>query len=137
MLALHAGRPGHAPPRPTGVSAAPVTFASGHEGARREWFLDHTAQAVMALAPAFARRPHITSPVSGSVYAWDPDIPPDRQSIGVAVAGDAANLRLSLDGHDFAEAAGTPQLPLVPGSHLLTLLDEGGRPLDRVRFTIR
>jgi penicillin-binding protein 1C len=88
-------------------------------------------------APAFARRPRIANPVSGSVYAFDPDIPPTRQSIGVAVSGVAADLRLTLDGHPFASANSQSQIPLIPGSYLLALLDASGRAIDQVRFTVR
>ncbi len=137
MLALHQGGAGGPFTRPANVISAPVRFVGTHEPARAEWFLAGTQQAVMAQAPPFAQRPRITNPASGSVYAYDPDIPPARQAIGVAVAGDAASLRLALDGHDFGAAAGAPQLPLIPGSHLLSLMDATGRAVDRVRFTIR
>ena len=42
---------------------------------------------LIAAAPGEARRPRITNPVSGSVYAIDPDIPIDRQRLAVAVIG--------------------------------------------------
>jgi penicillin-binding protein 1C len=137
MLALHRGRPGIQPPRPADVAAGAVRFSGGLAPARTEWFLTGTAQPVIAEAPAYARRPRITNPVSGSVYAFDPDIPGDHQSLGVLVSGDTDDLRLQLDGRDFAQANGTPQIPLLPGSHLLALLDESGRAVDRVRFTVR
>jgi len=137
MMALHHDRPGGAPARPGNVGAARVTFAEGEEPARSEWFLHGTAQAAMVQAPAFAHRPHITNPISGGVYAWDPDIPPGRQAIGVTVTGSDGGLRLMLDGRAFAEAQGMPLMPLIPGSHLLALLDESGRTVDQVRFTVR
>ena len=137
MLALHRDRPGRQPPRPADVTLSPIRFAGGLAPPRNEWFIKGTAQALVAEAPDFARRPRISNPVSGSVYALDPDIPEDRQSLGVAVTGEADNMRLSLDGHEFADARGTPQVPLFPGSHLLSLLDESGRTIDRVRFTVR
>jgi penicillin-binding protein 1C len=141
MIALHQGRNqgegGTPPARPRTVVAAQVAFAGVAEPARRDWFLAGTAQPVMALAGETARRPRIANPVSGSIYALDPDIPPGRQSIGVAVNGESMGLRLLLDGRDFAEASAMPQLPLVPGSHLLALVDAARRPLDQVRFTVR
>lgn len=137
MIALHRDRPGAQPLRPANVVAAQVRFAGAREPGRSEWFIAGTAQGVMAPAPAFARRPRITNPASGSVYAWDPDIPAARQSIGVAVSGVVADLRLALDGRDFAAAQGLPQLPLIPGSHLLALRDPGGRVVDQVRFTVK
>lgn len=137
MIALHRDRPGLQPPRPANVAGAPVRFVGAREPARSEWFLTGTAQGVMAPAPAFARRPRIANPVSGAVYAWDPDIPAAHQSIGVSVTGAAGDLRLALDGRDFAAATGLPQVPLLPGSHLLALRDASGRTLDQVRFTVR
>ena len=137
MVALHQNRPSAQPPRPADVTASRVRFAGGIGPPRSEWFVTGTAQGEVAEAPVYAHRPRIANPVSGSVYAFDPDIPANHQSLGVAVTGETGNLRLALDGHDFAQAGGTPQIPLLPGSHLLSLLDESGRTVDRVRFTVR
>jgi penicillin-binding protein 1C len=137
MIALHQDRPGKQPEQPANVQGQRVTFAALAEPARGEWFLGGTAQSTMAEAPAFARRPRITNPVSGAVYAFDPDIPANRQSLGVVLSGPTENFRLALDGRAFADAKGTPQLPMIPGSHLLALLDESGRVVDQVRFTVR
>ncbi len=137
MIALHQDRAGKQPPRPADVRAQHVALAALGEPPRSEWFKAGTAQASMAEAPAFARRPRITNPVSGAVYAFDPDIPASRQSLGVAVVGPVENFRLSIDGRAFAGAPGMPQLPMIPGSHLLALLDESGRTVDQVRFTVK
>ncbi|WP_254049939.1 penicillin-binding protein 1C [Novosphingobium sp. TH158] len=137
MLALHAGKPGAAPPRPKGVEAMRVSFATGNEPPRSEWFVSGTGQATLAEAPAFARRPRIANPVSGSVYAYDPDIPAARQSLGVSITGSAVGYSLSLDGRTLSGVPDGMQLPLLPGSHLLALHDEGGRKVDQVRFTVR
>jgi len=114
-----------------------VRFAGTSEPPRTEWFLPGTAQLVVGQAPAFARRPRITNPVSGSVYANDPDIPAGRQMLGVAISGAAAGYRLTLNGRTIGDAVPSPQLPLIPGSHLLALLDVNGRTVDQVRFTVR
>ena len=137
MLALHRDRPGTAPPRPAGVTGARIQFASGSEPARSEWFLAGTGQSMLAEAPASARRPRIANPVSGSVYAYDPDIPAGRQALGVTLSGAPEQYQLALDGRRFGPARQGTQLPLIPGSHLLALLDESGRAIDQVRFTVR
>lgn len=137
MIGLHQGRPGHQAQRPGNVVAQRISFAGGGEPPRAEWFLAGTAQQTMAQAPGFARRPRITNPVSGAVYARDPDIPVDRQSIGVAVSGDGVQLRLMLDGRLLGDAQSGVQIPLRPGSHLLALVDPAGRKIDQVRFTVR
>ncbi len=137
MSALHRDRPGRAPPRPANVSGMRVAFATGSESARTEWFIAGTGQSVLAQAPASARRPRITNPASGSVYAYDPDIPARQQALGVVVSAAANAHRLTLDGRPMGSAQGAVQLPLIPGSHLLALLDESGRRVDQVRFTVR
>jgi penicillin-binding protein 1C len=137
MLALHRNRPGVAPPRPKGVSGTRIQFASGSEPARNEWFLTGTNQTMLTQAPAATRRPHIANPVSGSVYAWDPDIPVSRQSLGVKVSGAGEDYRLSLNGRELGVVRDGIQLPLFPGSHLLALLDQSGKSVDQIRFTVR
>ncbi len=91
----------------------------------------------MAAAPQAARRPRITSPVSGSVYALDPDIPIDRQRLAVTVSGSVAGYRLILDKKPLGDADAGQQILPRPGSHMLALVDPGGRMIDRVRFTVR
>ena len=137
MLALHAGTPGKPPAMPEGVEVRRITLSGTREPPRREFFLRGTGQGEMAAAPSAARRPRITSPVSGSVYAIDPDIPPDRQRLAVAVSGDVAGYRLILDKTMLGDADAGPQIVPRPGSHMLALVDPGGRTIDQVRFTVR
>jgi len=137
MLALHDDQPGRAPPRPPGIEARQVQFAGGIEPVRSDWFLTGTAQAAQAFAPPTARRPRIVNPVSGSVYALDPDIPIARQQLGIAVTGAVAGHRLVLDRRDLGTADARPQVFAGPGVHSLALLDPGGRVIDRIRFTVR
>ena len=137
MIALHRGSPGKAPPRPPGIEARRVSFANNVEPARNDWFLTGTSQAAQSMAPATSRRPRITNPVSGSVFALDPDIPLDRQRMGVAVTGSVAGHRLVLDRTDLGDADARPQVLAGPGVHRLALLDPSGRTIDQVRFTVR
>jgi len=137
MLALHAGSPGKPPTMPEGVEARQIALPGTREPPRREYFLRGTAQTEMAAAPQAARRPRITSPVSGSVYALDPDIPIDRQRLAVNVSGSVAGYRLILDKNPLGDADAGQQILPRPGSHMLALVDPGGRMIDRVRFTVR
>ncbi|MDO9369270.1 MAG: penicillin-binding protein 1C [Sphingopyxis sp.] len=137
MLALHAGSPGKPPTMPDGVEARQIALPGTREPPRREVFLRGTAQTEMAAAPQAARRPRITSPVSGSVYALDPDIPIDRQRLAVTVSGSVAGYRLILDKKPLGDADAGQQMLPRPGSHMLALVDPGGRMIDRVRFTVR
>ncbi|MFM5894986.1 MAG: penicillin-binding protein 1C, partial [Novosphingobium sp.] len=108
MIGLHQTQAGKQPPRPASVQPDQVNFAQLREPPRRDWFLPGTSQATFASAPDFARRPRIANPVSGAVYAFDPDIPATRQAIGINVTGETAELSLTLDGKPFAAAAGNP-----------------------------
>ena len=130
MMALHGARPSRAPDMPAGVEAKRLPSGT-------EYFLRGTAQTVQSLAPPTARRPRITNPVNGAVFALDPDIPLDRQSMGVFVAGSVAGHRLMLDRRDLGPADARPQLAAVPGQHRLALVDISGRVIDRVLFTVR
>ena len=137
MMALHAHRPGQPPLRPAGVEASPVHFANGIEAPRREWFLHGTAQAFSDIAPPAARRPRIVNPVSGSVFALDPDIPLDRQRLGIRVVGGGPQLRLQLDKHDIGSADANPQVFPRPGVHSIALLDRDGKTVEKVQYTVR
>ncbi|MFM9828690.1 MAG: penicillin-binding protein 1C [Sphingomonas sp.] len=137
MLALHPDGDSVEPPPPAGIDTRLVRFASALEQPRRDYFLRGTAQSVIAGAPAAARRPRISNPAGGSVYALDPDIPLANQRLIVAVSGNAGAHRLVLDGHDLGDATANPAMLPAPGRHLLALIDSNGGRVDQVRFTVR
>jgi penicillin-binding protein 1C len=137
MLALHAGQPGKAPAMPAGVEVRAVTLPGTREPPRREYFLAGTGQGAVAAAPAAARRPRIASPANGSIYAIDPDIPGDRQRLAIRVSGASAGHRLLLGTRPLGDAEEGADIVPRPGSHLVTLVDPGGRTVDRIRFTVR
>ena len=137
MLALHSGRPGRRPSAPAGIEARIVDFADALEPRRPEYFLRGTGQSSIGAAPAVARRPHIANPVSGAVYALDPDIPMARQRIRLTAAGAVSGERLHLDNRDIGPAEAAPMVLPGPGKHALALVDASGRVLDRSLFTVR
>ena len=77
------------------------------------------------------------NPVSGSVYAIDPDIPIDRQRLAIGVSGEVTAHRLMLNRRDLGAADGKPLVLAAPGRHLLRLTDVAGRVVDQVMFTVR
>ena len=137
MLALHRNRPGAQPPRPAGIDQRMVRFSDGTEPARSEYFLGRTGQSELAAAPATARRPRIVNPVSGAVYALDPDIPVDRQRIRLAATGAVSGEHLRLDAQDLGPADASPLVLPGPGAHHLLLVDSAGKVIDRALFTVR
>lgn len=141
MLALHHDQPGKSPARPAGIVSERVSFASADlgtsESPRTDYFLAGMAQGKQTMAPPEARRPRITNPVSGSVFALDPDIPSSRQRMAALVSGSVGGHRLILNGRDLGDAGAKPQLLLPPGVYKLALVDLSGKPVDQVRFTMR
>ena len=137
MLALHQGRPGGSPPRPYDVVVRDIIFAGAIEPPRREYFMPGTSQVRFAEKPASAERPRITTPVMGTIYALDPDIPLSRQRIRVSVTGATSGDRLLLDKRSLGPAEASPLLLPTPGVHLISILDVNGQTVDRVRFVVR
>ena len=79
-------------------------------------------------------RPRITAPVTGTIIALDPDIPPNRQRVSLTAEG--SNLRWLIDGKPFARGASAQWLPW-PGRHVVQLTDGRGAVLDEVRLEVR
>ena len=135
------------------------------EAARTEWFLPGTQQAYFAIdsvavdayemgagrqkdlksrsrarsddavQPAGVR---IATPVSGTIVALDPDIPPMRQRLQFAATAHPPGmaLRWRLDGKSVARGANWAWLPW-PGRHVVQLTDARGTLLDEVRIEVR
>jgi penicillin-binding protein 1C len=133
---LHHARPNPSISPPPGVLATRVTFPAEVEPGRTEWFLHGTEPqaSLQRLAEGF---PRILSPVSGTVIALDPDIPPARQRL--IFEGDAGNLSLRwvLDGRDLGYAARPLLWEPSPGQHTMSLVDQDRRVLDTVTFIVR
>ncbi|HEY0621682.1 penicillin-binding protein 1C [Sphingomonas sp.] len=137
MMALHAQAPGRAPAQPSGIEVRAIRFTGNVEQPRREYFLAGTGMSEVVVAPPASRRPRIVSPVSGSVYALDPDIPVERQRMAITVSGEVTGHRLQLDGRDLGAADARPMVLAGPGQHRLRLVDPGGRVVDQLLFTVR
>lgn len=138
MRALYARGPGAPPPAmPAGIEPRAIRFAGGIEQPRREYFLRGTAQSEFAPAPQLALRPRITNPVSGAIYALDPDIPLAHQRLAIGVSGAMAAHHLVLDARDLGAATGQTLVLAPPGRHRLRLLDAAGHVVDQIIFSVR
>src|SRR3546814_19009126 len=82
-----------------------VAFTGTAEQPRTDYFIAGTGQTRIATAPATARRPHITNPVSGSVHAIDTDLPIDLPRLAIGVSGVVTAHRLTLTGRGWGAAA--------------------------------
>ncbi|MCV2354396.1 penicillin-binding protein 1C [Paucibacter sp. B2R-40] len=135
---LHRGQPSKPPQPPAGLVQQRVDFDANFEGerepARPEWFIRGTEQSRM-LATAQLRSNMamgISNPLNGSIYALDPDIPPQAQKI--RFEGQAG--QWELDGKLLGRGSPMSWAPR-PGQHGLRLLDERGRVLQQLRFEVR
>ncbi|MGH7963382.1 MAG: penicillin-binding protein 1C, partial [Candidatus Binatia bacterium] len=136
MSWLHRATPSVSPTPPSGVLAKTITFPREIEPQRREWFLTGTEppSSTQILAEG---HPRILTPVSGTVIALDPDIPPARQQILCEAQTTGLRLRWVLDGADMGIATTQLLWHPLPGQHTLSLVDEARRPLDTVTFQVR
>ncbi|WP_456282092.1 penicillin-binding protein 1C [Cupriavidus sp. JZ107] len=152
MAYLHRDRASRPPAMPAGVERVPVRFEGVPEPARDEVFLAGTAVPLVAvgshqegtpvarLAAERVRGAAIASPADGTVFALDPDIPPQAQRVWLHaedVAGRTARaVAWRLDGKRLGRGGKLAWLPW-PGRHRLELVDAGGTVLDTVRIEVR
>ncbi|MCT9126141.1 penicillin-binding protein 1C [Cupriavidus gilardii] len=160
MAYLHRERASRPPAMPADVERVPVRFEGVPEPAREEVFLAGTAVPVVAVGSHHAgtaagrgagrtaaahgadtgRAATIASPADGTVFALDPDIPPQAQRVWLHaedVAGRTARaVAWRLDGKRLGRGGKLAWLPW-PGRHRLELLDAGGTVLDTVRIEVR
>lgn len=152
MAYLHRDRASRPPAMPAGVERVPVRFEGVPEPARDEVFLAGTAVPLVAvgshqegtpvarLAAERGRGAAIASPADGTVFALDPDIPPQAQRVWLHaedVAGRTARaVAWRLDGKRLGRGGKLAWVPW-PGRHRLELVDAGGTVLDTVRIEVR
>ena len=135
MRYLHARRPSRAPGAPAGLQAKTVQFDAGQEVPRREWFLAGTELArIQAAAPQLAKA-GIRNPQGGSVYALDPDIPPQSQRLQFQGENGPDNI-WQLDGRRIGRGSQLWWSP-QPGQHELQLLSPAGNLIETVSFEVR
>ncbi len=142
VRALHADRVSRAPSDPPGVVRTALRYdmagAAPPEPERRELFLRGTEQSVVRLATGASTRAAgpvvqgIAHPRDGSLFAIDPDIPPQAQRIRFEGEGGT----WLLDGKPMGRGPVVSWSPW-PGRHELSLKAADGRLLQTVRFEVR
>lgn len=159
MTWLHRNQRNQLPVPPANVVKARVQFGaqdtagSWLESPRDEWFLRGTEQARFAIdevesaAAARASRPgasasvaglppRILSPVSGTIVALDPDIPPNRQRVQFVASDAPGTVRWLLNGKEQGRGARWAWLPW-PGRYKVELVDAKGLLLDSTEVEVR
>jgi penicillin-binding protein 1C len=138
MDTLQRGGAALAPKPPVGVQVSLVSFATGKEATRPEWFLTGTQMvgSIASVSPD-AQAPQIDSPTNGMIVAIDPDIPSDRQRLPVRVKGNSERLIVRLDDVVLGQAEKGFLWQPRSGAHRIVLEDSAGGTVDQVRFTVR
>lgn len=123
-------------PRPGRLVSRRVEFPDSIEPPRDELFIAGTQPnaAAMRLDSSRAR---ITSPVDGSIVAFDPDIPFGFQKISLEGSQCTGSMRWKLDGADLGPANAARLWTPRSGSHRLALVDRSDRAIDSVTFQVR
>jgi penicillin-binding protein 1C len=138
MTWLHAGSAtASAPAPPPGLIARAMPGPDGGAG-RPEWFVRGTepvAEAGRAHVASGGAR--IVAPVSGTIIALDPDIPPALQRVIFEASAADAGMRWVLDGADCGPAASLLPWAPRPGRHRLALVSGAGAIRDAVTFEVR
>jgi penicillin-binding protein 1C len=133
MNYLHREATSRPPAPPEDVTAAQVTLAETGDS-RREWFIAGTETSFVL--PTELRQ-RITYPAADTIMALDPDIPEEQQRVFFESLSPDPNHHWRLDGELLGDSASSTLWRPSPGSHLLELVDVGGRVLDSLRFQVR
>jgi penicillin-binding protein 1C len=124
------------PSAPAGVVRQQVRYRGGEEAERQEWFLAGSQRSLIESADskATAQNPGIVSPVDGSIFAIDPDIPPANQRLLLRAwrGGGAVVAGWKIAG----QGRGAALVPW-PGRHRLELRDGKGNKVEAVSFEVR
>ncbi|WP_310389052.1 penicillin-binding protein 1C, partial [Roseateles sp.] len=131
---LQRGRASRPPAVPAGVVQQRVVFEAEREPARPEWFVRGTELATVRSSDLMRSNTSlgISNPLSGSIYALDPDIPPQAQKIRF----EGQSGQWELDGRVLGAGRHISWAPW-PGQHQLRLLDGQGRLIQQLRFEVR
>ncbi len=146
VQALHRQHVSKPPVRPAGVVAMDIRYQKGDDGRdahgiepqRTELFLSGTEQALwrggtqLASGGRQAANFGIRRPRDGSIFALDPDIPPQAQRI--VFEGEPGTWLL--DDQPIGNGR-TVTWPPWPGRHRLSLRAQGGRIVQTVQFEVR
>ena len=137
---LNQRRPGRQTPMPAQVQVRQIEFVPTLEPSREEFFVDGTQTDRVELSDvnlAYAGPARIREPVNGTIFALDPDIPPQNQQLRLLAQGQITEpLVWWVQGVEAGKGAQL-RIPLVPGTLRIELKTEQGRLLDQVSVQIR
>jgi penicillin-binding protein 1C len=122
------------PPLPPSNVIAKEIIVVDNEKKKKEWFIKGTEPeiALQAGTPA----PKILYPSSGTIIAFDPDIPVEYQKIFFESNLESEMAKWLLNGKHLGSSSIMPWVP-VRGTYELALVDKDNYVLDRITFEVR
>ncbi|MCM2557428.1 penicillin-binding protein 1C [Alcaligenes faecalis] len=137
---LNQRRPGRQTAMPAQVQVRQIEFVPAMEPGREEFFVEGTQTDRVELSDvnlAYAGPARIREPVNGTIFALDPDIPPQNQQLRLLAQGQITEpLVWWVQGVEAGKGAQL-RIPLVPGTLRIELKTEQGRLMDQVSVQIR
>ncbi len=135
MSYLHRNESSLPPPPPAGLTQLRLKTEIS-ELPQTEWFLTGTEPLKIKKSDP-ALQPKITSPVQGSVIAWDPDIPPGQQRVLFEAEPATGSYTWILNNQEMMETQGRFLWAPEKGRYRLELRDQQKRIRDSVEFEVR
>jgi penicillin-binding protein 1C len=121
---------------PASLVRSRVQYSEKDEAREEEWFIRGTEPHVKHQRTGqFNRR--IVYPPSGTVIAWDPDIPFEVQKVFFVSQTSEGSLQWVLNGETMGRVGKTISWTPKAGKHALALADSEGNILDSVCFEVR
>jgi penicillin-binding protein 1C len=111
---------------------------------RQEYFVSGTQMKAIRLVsentPTIQSAHFISTPTDGTIFAWDPDIPEEKQQLKL----EARQLNQHLSSGIYWEINGENKgssnpwyWPLQKGRFTVSLFSQDGRKLDEIHFQVR
>lgn len=144
MAYLHRQADSSQSPAPADVGRTMVSFQGDIEPSREDFFIGDTVLSHVQLAQESVLEgrgvPRIVAPAPGTILALDPDIPRDKQQLGLLAgnlaAGRPERVSWRIGGRILGYGAHARWAPWA-GRHHIQLLDEQGVVLDNVDIEVR
>lgn len=127
---------------PADVIASNIRYLPAIEPSRLEWFIKGTEQPIIRTSIHMQNNQsldenaiaQILEPVSGTIIAIDPDIPPQNQRL--LLRCNRRDVQWKIGPQLLGKGAQIAWSPL-PGRHRISIVDFQGQELDRIRIEVR
>ncbi len=115
---------------------AKISFASGGNLAREEFFLKGTEPVAPVMVSAY-QKPRITYPADEMLIAIDPEIPEGSQFVPFQFEPEKGKFQWVINGKPLASSSNVVLWKPQRGNYELSIVDEEARIVDKVNFIVK